>query len=116
MNFSQKPVVMVYVTDRLIDGVCREISADKVGKYLQNYALLKATAKDYLRQTQARSIVDEIIARIGLSKPQLEAKLRAIIVILPCQQPDYAVGNLLNLLVRLGADLSELDLNTLFVS
>ncbi|PSB54190.1 NB-ARC domain-containing protein, partial [Chamaesiphon polymorphus] len=115
INFSQQPVVMEYVTERLINGVCQEIREDKVGKYLQNYALLKATAKDYIRQTQARSIVDEIIERVSLSKTQLAARLRAIIVTLPRHQPNYAAGNLLNLLVRLGADLTELDLSDLCV-
>ncbi|WP_373540027.1 NB-ARC domain-containing protein [Chamaesiphon sp.] len=115
MNFSQQPVVMEYVTEQLINNVCQEIREDKIGKYLQNYALLKATAKDYIRQTQARSIVDEIINRVSLSKTQLAARLRAIIVTLPRQQRDYAAGNLLNLLVRLGADLTELDLSDLCV-
>jgi WD40 repeat protein len=115
MNFSQQPVVMEYVTERLINGMCQEIREDRVGKYLQNYALLKATAKDYLRQAQARSIVDEIIERVSLSKTQLAARLRSIILTLPRQQTDYAAGNLLNLLVRLGADLNELDLSDLSI-
>jgi hypothetical protein len=48
--FTLKPVVMEYVTNRLIEQVCEEIATQKI-ELFRGDALIKAQAKDYIRNT-----------------------------------------------------------------
>ena len=50
-SFTQQPVVMEYVTERLIDRVCQEIITEKIN-IINSHALIKAQAKDYIREGQ----------------------------------------------------------------
>ncbi|PSB40197.1 NB-ARC domain-containing protein, partial [Chamaesiphon polymorphus] len=111
IQFSQQPVVMEYVTERLIDGVGEELSALAPAELLPNLALLQAEAKDYIRQVQERLILDGIIDRASGNKLQIADRWRDFLVNLPRDRADYTAGNLVNLLVRLQADLSDLDLS-----
>jgi WD40 repeat protein len=115
IQFSQQPVVMEYVTELIIEESCRALTSQQSDNLLQQHALLKAQSKDYIRQTQGRLILDEIINRFPGTKPQLEARLRDLLSILPRDRADYAAGNLVNLLVRLDANLSDVDLSGMSV-
>lgn len=133
-NYTQQPVVMEYVTERLTERVSAEIldqSQAKAGlsHFLRGYALLKATAKDYIRATQSRLILEPICNLLQatlLSRRAVSDQLRAVLA--QCQvagqadrhhrfeaEPSYAGGNLLNLLCHLGADLTGIDLSGLAV-
>jgi WD40 repeat protein len=111
IQFSQQPVVMEYITELIVEESCQALTQPQNGNLLQQHALLKAQSKDYIRQTQARLILDEIINRLPENKPQIEARLRDFLLILPRHQADYTAGNLVNLLVRMNANLSGLDLS-----
>lgn len=70
-GFTQQPVVMEYITEQLIERVCAEIiEAGTQDLLLQetgifrSHALMKATAKDYIRETQTRLILQLIIDRL----------------------------------------------------
>ncbi len=56
-------VVMEYVTERLIEAVCDEITSGSI-RLLNSHALMKAQAKEYVRTSQVRLILDEVLTRL----------------------------------------------------
>ena len=112
--FTLQPVVMEYLTDRLIEQICEEIQTVKI-ECFNRHALIKATAKDYVRETQVRLILNPIAAIVGA---QGLAPLQQILSTLQEEsprKPGYAGGNILNLLCYLKTDLSGLDVANLRV-
>ncbi|QSJ20281.1 NACHT domain-containing protein [Nostoc sp. UHCC 0702] len=118
--FTLQPVVMEYVTQRLIEQVCQEIANDNIDLF-RCHALMKATAKDYVRDIQIRLIVQPVInGLLGVfrSKKNLEYQLTKILANLRQTSPleqSYTAGNVLNLLCHLGTDLSGYDLSDLSI-
>ncbi|AFZ17987.1 WD40 domain-containing protein [Allocoleopsis franciscana] len=112
--FTLQPVVMEYLTDRLIEQVCDEIKTGKI-EVFNRYTLIKATAKDYIRETQVRLILKPIAERIPVGAhgcaplQQMLSKLREQF----SRKPGYAGGNILNLLCYLQTDLNGLDFSNL---
>lgn len=119
-DFTLQNVVMEYVTVRLINEICQEITSEDVSLF-ERHALLKAQAKEYVRQSQIRLILKPIIDRLlntFLGQANLEAKLMRLISKLRetnPRKPGYLVGNVLNLLVQMGSDLSHRDFSRLTV-
>lgn len=118
--FTLQPVVMEYVTQRLIDQVCQEIANDNIDLF-RCHALMKATAKDYVRDIQIRLIVQPVIdGLLGIfrSKKNLESQLTQILANLQKTSPleqSYTAGNILNLLCHLGTDLTGYDFSNLSI-
>ncbi|MBD2015919.1 NACHT domain-containing protein [Microcoleus sp. FACHB-53] len=114
--FTLQPVVMEYLSDRLIEQVCAEIQTGKIDLF-NSQALIKATAKDYVRETQVRLILKPIAERLLTTLgAKASVPLREIITTLREQsphQPGYTGGNILNLLSQLQTDLSGLDFSNL---
>lgn len=117
-TFTQQPVVMEYVTERLIDQVCGELIGGDIS-LLDSHALSQAHAKDYLRNVQYRLILQPILAqlqqRLGgqqAAKACLDQAL-ALLKARPFQPPGYGAGNLLNLLNQMGVNLSGYDFSHL---
>ncbi len=114
--FTLQPVVMEYLTDRLIEQVCAEIQTGKINLF-NSHALIKATAKDYIRETQVRLILKPIAERLLTTLgAKASVPLQQIITTLREQsshQPGYTGGNILNLLCQLQTDLSGLDFSNL---
>ncbi|HEY9633567.1 MAG TPA: NB-ARC domain-containing protein [Coleofasciculaceae cyanobacterium] len=114
--FTLQPVVMEYLTDRLIEQVCAEIQRGKIHLF-NSHALIKATTKDYIRETQVRLILKPIAERLLTTLgAKVSVPLAQIITTLREQaphQPGYAAGNILNLLSQLQTDLSGLDFSNL---
>ena len=173
--FTLQPVVMEYMTDRLIERVCQEIEGLKVGRdvpadslsaalaversehlrasrlynvegsdelkvnrlnveglnqslklqpanlqLFKTHALIKAEAKDYIRETQIRLILKPVADRLlnSSSKGQLEEQFRQILFDLrgkSSQETGYIAGNILNLLCQLSSDLSGWDFSSLTI-
>lgn len=119
-QFSLQPVVMEYVTNRLIDQVGDEICTGKFVLF-NRHTLLKAQAKDYIRKTQISFIVQPLINKlitVFKTKINLEIWFRKIILKLQEQsslESGYAAGNVLNLLCQLQADLSGYDFSHLTI-
>jgi hypothetical protein len=63
-GFTLQNVVMEYATDRLIEQVCAEIVRGEVG-VLNTHALMKAQAKEYVRNSQVRLILNEVLERLA---------------------------------------------------
>ena len=66
-GFALQNVVTEYVTGRLVEIACEELESGNLD-LLHRHALIKALAKEYLRQGQLRMILEPIHA-------QLEARL-----------------------------------------
>jgi len=133
-GFTLQNVVMEYTTAYLVTQICQEIADDKLNattdhpvilsschpvtsSFLNRFALRKAQAKAFIRQSQTRLILqpvaDRLVATIGRAQlvawiPRLLATLRAAGV-----RKGYAGGNLLNLLVQIGEALTPYDFSHL---
>jgi WD40 repeat protein len=142
--FTLQPVVMEYMTDRLIERVCREIqnrdsqfpipnsqfpipmflSLSKDSQFplslFKTHSLIKAQAKDYIRETQIRLILKSVADKLlsVSSKDKLEQQFRQILSDIrgkSAQETGYIGGNVLNLLCQLSSDLSGWDFSHLTV-
>nr|RNJ66578.1 MAG: hypothetical protein EDM05_24915 [Leptolyngbya sp. IPPAS B-1204] len=119
-QWSLQPVVMDYVTNRLIWQICQEIQQQRY-QLFGSHALLKAQGKDYIRQAQSalilQPLIDCLLSHLGSHK-NIEYQLKQLLekqrVEAPLQ-PGYLAGNVLNLLRQLGADLSRIDCSYLAV-
>lgn len=120
--FTLQPVVMEYVTGRLIEGVCGEIRAFQESENLaefnlfKDHALMKAEVTDAVRFSQKQIILQQVIEELLSSFLGLEGLILLAEKILGKLRLDvagnwgYVAGNTLNLLVHLGEDLSGYDL------
>lgn len=133
-QFTQQPVVMEYVSELLIEQVCEEIG--KAATDLETLplslptfnacALIKATAKDYVRESQARLILQPIAQHLRdrfSSTPALEQQMFQLLGLLRQSKPrlsGYAAGNLINLITHLqlnptGYDFSHLTIRQAYL-
>ena len=109
-SFTLQNVVIEYLYGRLIKQICEEIKTKELD-FFNNYTLLKATAKEYVRKAQERLIIEPIKEKLLalFKKPEcLEERLKEIILMLQeesSRQPGYAAGNILNLLCLLKQNL-----------
>jgi len=87
--------------------------------FLNRFALLKAQAKEYVRQSQVRLIVQPLAERLvnQLGKAQVIAAIPPLLnAVRAAGAPTgYSGGNLLNLLVHLGENLTGYDFSRLSV-
>ncbi|MDB9375788.1 hypothetical protein BDGGKGIB_01532 [Nodularia sphaerocarpa UHCC 0038] len=118
LGFKLQPVIREYITERLVTQVCAEIASCKL-EIFKSHALIKATAKDYVRESQKNLIVKPIIdalLKVFNTKTQLEAHLKQILSQLPQEQNiGYAGGNLINILIALEIDLTNYDFSDIKV-
>ena len=117
-TFTQQPVVMEYMTERLVAGAVEEIKTGKI-ELLNKYALIKTNAKDYIRFSQIRVILEPILANLQSDlkfQSEIEKKLKNNLYNLRekfSNQPGYCGGNLINFLRQLKADLTGYDFSGL---
>ena len=118
-TFTLQHVIMEYVTERLVDDVCRAIERGD-HHCLDQYALRMAQSKDYVRHSQSRTIVqplaERLVGRLGLAG--LEVQLQRLLARLRTRRPQvpgYAAANILTLLLHLGRNLRGYDFSGLTV-
>jgi WD40 repeat protein len=118
--YTQQPVVMEYVTEYLIAQVANEIVQQQL-RLFASHGLIKATVKDYIRESQVRLIaqplLDRVTAQVG-STSALKEHCQAIQALLkqnPALSTGYGAGNLINLALCLKFDLSGCDLSGLTI-
>lgn len=113
-GFSQLSVVMQYVIDLLIENTCQEIETVEIEIFNQ-FALLKAQTKDYIKEAQIQLILKPVIARLLAmfgGKIGTENQLKKILLTWQKQflhRPGYLGGNIINLLGYLKIDLKNDD-------
>jgi WD40 repeat protein len=119
-HWSLQPMVMEYVTGKFVERICIEIEQQQPF-LLNTHAIVQANAKEYLRLSQLRTIVQPAIDRLRtkIGNPhQIGRHLRQILAqwqISNSLQPGYLAGNLLNFLTHLKLDLTDLDCSELVV-
>ncbi|MEH2113141.1 NB-ARC domain-containing protein [Nostoc sp.] len=131
-QFSLQPVVMEYVTEKLVAQVCQEIlagleaNAEQKNLLFKTHALLKSQAKDYVRETQVRFILKPILERLLLDRLLIEVSEKLAIENLLTQclnklrgssslKTGYAAGNILNLLCQLQSTLTNYNFSNLTI-
>ena len=118
--FFLQPVVMEYVTERLIQRLCTEFTTRQLDVW-QSHSLIRVRAKDYVREIQLRLIMQPMIEWLLSSYANAsEVEARAKLLLAQQQHPSssrsgYAAGNLINLLVQLQVDLRGSDFSGLVV-
>lgn len=119
-RYTQQPVVMEYATSELIEQVVQEIVEQKF-THFRNQALVKATAKEYIRETQIRLILQPIIDKLQAilgSPSSLEDCLMASLSMLRGKsslEAGYVGGNILNFLRQLQVGVSGYDFSHLTI-
>jgi hypothetical protein len=72
---------MEYVTERFIQQVCTEFETSEID-ILQSHSLIRVQAKDYVRETQLRVIVqpliEHLLSRFG-SVSEIEKRARKLL-------------------------------------
>lgn len=110
-SFTQQPVVMEYMTNRLIDNAYKA-TIEGNPEFLMSYALVQHRAEDYIRETQVRYILqpltDRLLAHYGTAET-LQQELQNLINMLRDRQTaiGYAQGNIMNLLRASKTDLAK---------
>ncbi len=118
--FTLQPVVMEYVTQRFIEHVCEEIVSHNIDLF-RCHALMKATAKDYIKETQVRLILQPVLDGLLVafkSKRGAEEQLNQILARLREASPPeagYTAGNIINLFCQLGTNLRGYDFSHLTI-
>jgi WD40 repeat protein/transcriptional regulator with XRE-family HTH domain len=112
-GLSLQPVILEFVTNNFVSRVFHEIQQEKFVLF-QSHALMIAQAKDYVRDTQIRCIVQPLIERLvdEYQKTGAEKKLKRIVDTIRVEhrgKSDYLAGNILNLLIQSDYDLRGYD-------
>ena len=138
--YTQQPVIMEYITDRLVQIVYKELEQLGVERsreeqrsedaqrleelrpstanpYLwYTHALIKSTAKAYIRESQRRMILAPLATRIRtmLIHPQTISRyMQRVLFQLKEDLVGYGVGNFINLAQQLRIDLGGYDFSAL---
>lgn len=113
-GFTLQNVVMEYVTTRLIKEICQEIISE-TSIIFHSHALMKAQAREYVRESQVRLILKPLLEQLRLTlvnQKQIERKSEAILSSVrenPQLRAGYSAGNLLNLLAYKNSGIGSLD-------
>ena len=110
-------MVLEYVTDRLVETAADEITRGESLMFVDR-PLIKAQAKDYVRQTQERLIGAPILQRLSAQGGDAGAERRLLALLdawrdRPASEQGYGPGNIVNLLRVLRGDLRRMDLSRL---
>ena len=118
-RFTLQNVIMEYTTERLISEIGQAFVNEALDS-VNHYALIKAQAKEYIRQAQVRLILDpvaqQLVARFG--PPGIDTLFRRLLSRLREEAPlapGYAAGNILSVLIHLGYDCQGYDFSHLSV-
>lgn len=118
-GYTLQNVILEYTTDRFVDSLIEEV---RTGTYVlfESHTLMKAQAKEYVRASQVRLILQPIAKRLRslLGEEALESTFTSLLSKLRESRsllPGYAAGNILNLLVQLGYNLRHYDFSHLLI-
>ncbi|MBA2391411.1 MAG: helix-turn-helix domain-containing protein [Ktedonobacteraceae bacterium] len=117
-RFFLQPVIMEYTTDRFIQEMTHDIRVEKINGLCMSHALIKAQAKDYVRNIQIRLILSSVVKQLlrDFGEQEIELKLQHILALhhnRHTRQSGYLAGNILNMLVYLNASLQSFDFSRL---
>ncbi len=118
-TITQQAVIMDYFTGELIEQICHEISHQQ-SDFLHRYVLVKADARDYIREAQIRLILSPVVKQLRETYASTEALVTALSESLLAaraqpQKGGYVGGNVLTLLRHLNVDLTGYDFSNLAI-
>ena len=120
-GFGLHPVIMEYTTDAFIDLVFAEIRGGaKAIRLLNTHPLLIAQGKDYVREAQKNLILQPLMDRLLETSGKANVE-RSLVELLESARKEvslfskYLGGNIVNLLLCLGRNLSGYDLSNLAI-
>jgi WD40 repeat protein len=119
-SFTLQPVVMEYVTEQLIEQMYEEIKTQNLRLFI-SHALIKAEAKDYVRESQIRVILAPLVAKLmseWRSTTAILDQLDRLLLKLRLEygtSAGYGGGNLINLLTYLDIDLNHYNFSGLSI-
>jgi len=117
-GFGLQNVVMEYATERLLEAMYTELTTGALDAFNQ-YALLQAQAKEYVRESQERILLQPLAEQMvnGMGVSGAAAMLRQRLRHLQATPgaPGYAAANILHLLLYWQVDLSGYDFTNLAI-
>jgi len=118
-GFTLQNVIMEYLIERFVNRIYEEITTGAID-FFERHAILLAQAKDYIRESQRRLIVQPLLQRLltTFEKETLEKHFQNLLAVVRAKHdhhPSYAVGNVLNLLIQAGCALRGCDFSHLVV-
>lgn len=120
-EYTQQPVIMEYAVERLIRQLTTELVTLKTS-CLNNYALVKTTVLDHIRESQIRLILNLLIEQLRVAfnhnSALLEQHIQSLLPALRCDPTSvsgYGVGNFINLCLHLKIDLTGFDFSRLTI-
>ena len=106
-QFTLQNVIMEFVTDRFVEQVSAELQTQQFDLF-HTHALIKATAKDYVRETQVRLLLHPVADLIHNLEQKVDDFLKTIRQ--HSAWPNgYAAGSLLNLLCQVHSKVEHVD-------
>jgi WD40 repeat protein/transcriptional regulator with XRE-family HTH domain len=117
--FTLQSVVLEYVTDRLVEDVSDEIRRGQPALLVEE-PLIKAQAKDYVRQSQERLIGAPILQRLSTADGDGGTEQRLLALLerwrdRPASEQGHGPGKVVNLLRLLRGHVRGLDLSRLAI-
>ncbi|NEO58716.1 MAG: NACHT domain-containing protein [Okeania sp. SIO3B5] len=117
--FTLQPVLIEYVTEKLITSIGQEIKIGKL-QLFNNHSLLQAQAKDYIRNTQIRIFIEPIAKRLIELFQDIKSLEDYLLFILENIRqnsllPGYIGGNVLNLFCYLKTNLKGYNFSYLTI-
>ena len=128
--YTEQPVIMEYMSDRLVEsayqmleklswteGEIEPFTSVEAGLWY-THALLKSTAKAYIRDSQRRMLLSPIARRIETTciQPQvINEYMQQVLSRLSESLGGYGIGNFINLCQQLPVDLSGCDFSGLSI-
>ncbi|GFZ90620.1 hypothetical protein [Okeania sp. KiyG1] len=118
--FTLQPMLIEYITENFITTICQEIKTGKL-ELFHHHALLLATAKDYIINTQTRIFIEPITLRLidtFQNQQNLEKHLQYLLEKLRQNtplRPGYAGGNILNIFCYLNTNLTGYNFSHLTI-
>ena len=119
-KYTQQPVVMEYVANRLIEHIGHELMTAELNLFI-SHTLLKTTVAEYVRDSQRRLILKPVADNLRKTFPAISALEQQILRILTTLRRSetklsgYGGGNLINLCCHLGLNLTGLDFSGLSI-
>ncbi|MEM7063458.1 MAG: NB-ARC domain-containing protein [Cyanobacteria bacterium P01_B01_bin.77] len=110
-HFTLQNVIMEFATDRFVKQIKKELNIQQFDLF-HTHALIKATARDYVRETQIRLILRPVAACISDLEDKVNESLQTIRHS-SVWSKGYAAGNLLNLLGQLDSEVKDFDFSHL---
>lgn len=117
-RFSLQNMVIEYLTGCIVQTACEAFqSSDSALDFLHHLALVKATSKSYIRQSQIRLILEPIAQNLmaTMGRGALRKRVNSWLDALRKEGKSggYTAGNILNVLLWLDEELERLDFSHL---